>query len=56
MDWIRAHWKGIIAVVSAVLVLVVDDNTAQEVIGALGVLGVILKANDQGAIDRIYHR
>jgi hypothetical protein len=55
MDWIKAHRKGLLAVITAVLVLFVDPETADQIIGAVGVLLTIVVPNDQGAIDRIYH-
>lgn len=56
MDWIRAHRKGLLAALTAVLVLVVDPATADKIIGGVGVLLTILIPNDPAAIDRLYRR
>lgn len=56
LDFIAAHRKGILAAITAVLVLVLDQETVDKVVGIVGVLLTILVPNDQVAVDRIYHR
>lgn len=46
MDWVRAHRKGIVAAITAVLVLVVDSETADRVGAAVGALLVYLVPNE----------
>lgn len=55
MDWLKAHRKGIIAAVSAVLVLFLDADTAKEISGVVGAILTVLVPNDEDAIHRIYH-
>jgi hypothetical protein len=55
-DLVKAHWKAIIAAVALVLVQEVDDNTADWIISALGLIGVVVKGNDEGAKRRLYRR
>lgn len=56
MDYLQAHRKAIVAAIAAVLVLVVDQETADKIVGAVGVLLTLLVPNDEGAIQRVYHR
>lgn len=56
MDWINAHRKAILAAIGAVLVLVVDENTVQQVVGIVDAVLILLVPNDQAAIERIYRR
>ncbi len=56
LDYINAHRKAILAALGAVLVLIVDEETAQTVIAAVDALLVLLVPNDQGAVERVYHR
>jgi len=56
MDWIDAHRKAILAAIGAVLILVLDENTTQEIVAIVDTILLFVVPNDQGAIDRIYHR
>jgi hypothetical protein len=56
MDWITAHAKAIIAAIGAVLILVLDQQTVDIIVGALTTLSVLLVPNNQPAVERIYHR
>ena len=56
MDWINAHRKVLIAAIGAILVIFIDEQTAQAIIAAVHAILVGLIPNDQVAIDRIYHR
>lgn len=56
LDFIRAHRKGILAALTAVLVLVVDAETADKVVGAVGLVLTIVVPNDQDAIERVYRK
>lgn len=56
LDLIRGHRKGILAVLTAVLVVVVDQETADTIVGAVGVLLTVLVPNDQDAVDRVYRK
>ena len=55
-DYISAHRKGLLAALTAVLVLIVDAETADKVVGAVGVLLTVLVPNDQAAVERVYRR
>lgn len=55
-DLVTAHWKAIIAAVALVLIQEVDDQTADWIIVALGILGVTLKGNDEDAKRRIWRK
>lgn len=55
-DYIAAHYKAIIVAVGAVLVLVVDAETADKIIGALTIVLTIIVGNDPDAVDRVYRR
>ena len=54
MDWIRAHRKGILALIGAACALIVDETTAREIIAVADAVLVVLVPNDQAAIARIY--
>lgn len=54
MDWIAAHRKALLAALTAVLVLVVDQDTVDKIIGAVGVLSTWLIPNDEAAAARLY--
>lgn len=56
MIWISAHYKALVVAVGAVLVLVVDSKTADEVVGALTIIGTVLVPNDPDAVDQVWHR
>lgn len=56
MDWISAHRKVLLAAIAAVLVIFVDEQTAQDIVAGIGALLVFLVPNDQAAVQRIYHR
>lgn len=56
MDWIKAHAKFIPALVAAVLVFVLDEDTAKEVAATVGAILTYLLPQDQAAVNRIYHR
>lgn len=56
LDVIKAHRKGILAILTAVLVLVVDQETADKLVGAVGVLLTILVPNDEAAVERVYRK
>ncbi len=56
MDWINAHRKALLAAIGAVAILVVDENTAQEIIAFVDAALVLLVGNDQAAVERIYGR
>lgn len=56
MDWLSAHRKAILAAVAAVLILVVDQETADIIVAVVGSLLTLLVPNDQQAVNRIYHK
>jgi hypothetical protein len=56
MDWLKAHAKFIPAAVAAVLVIFLDDATAQGISAAVGAVLTYLVPNDVAASERIYHR
>jgi hypothetical protein len=56
MDWIRAHRKGLLAALTGVLLLVLDQESADKIAGAAGVLLILLVPNNQEAATRIYRR
>ena len=56
MDWLNAHRKVIIAAIGALLVIFIDEQTAQAIIAAIDAVLVGLIPNDQAAIDRVYRR
>jgi hypothetical protein len=56
MDWLSAHAKFIPPLIAAILVFVVDDDTAAGIAAAVGALLTYLIPNDPGAIERVYGR
>lgn len=54
MDWFNAHRKLIIVAITAVLAVFLDDQTAQEVAGAIGVVLAWLIPNDEAAVAALY--
>lgn len=54
--YIRAHRKGILAALTAVLVLVVDQETADKLVAAAGVILTIVVPNDEVAVHRVYRK
>jgi hypothetical protein len=56
MDWLKAHAKFIPAAVAAVLVIFLDDATAQGISAAVGAVLTYLVPNDPVAVARVYHR
>jgi hypothetical protein len=46
MDWIRSHRKAIVAAIAAVLVLVVDSESADRIAAAAGAVLTYLVPND----------
>lgn len=55
LDYVRAHRKALLAALTGVLILFVDAETADEVIGAVGIVLTWLVPNDQQAVQRLYH-
>jgi hypothetical protein len=56
MDYINAHRKAIIAAIGALLVIFVDDATAQTIAAALDAVLVLAVPNDQAAVERVYRK
>jgi hypothetical protein len=52
--YVTAHAKGLLAVATAVLLLVVDQTTADIIIAVLGSALAVLVPNNQAAIESIY--
>ena len=46
MAWIAAHRKGILAAVGAVVVLVVDEETAQSIVAVAAAILTYLVPNE----------
>lgn len=44
--WINAHRKGILAAIAAVVVLVVDEETAQSIVAVAGAVLTYLVPNE----------
>lgn len=56
MDWIKAHAKFIPPLIGAVLVFVLDEETAKEVAATAAAILTFLIPNSTASVDRIYHR
>lgn len=56
MIWFNAHRKVILAAITAVLVIFVDDQTAQDITAGIGAVLVYLVPNDQAAVEAVYSR
>lgn len=55
-DYIAAHRKALLVALGAVLVLVVDAEIADKIVGAVTLALTLVVPNDQDAIDRVYRR
>lgn len=53
-DYIAAHRKALVVALGGVLILFVDKETADEIIGGVTLALTILVPNDAGATARIY--
>lgn len=56
LDYIQAHRKALLALVAAVLVFVVDAESADRIIVAVNAVLILIVPNDQAAVARIYRR
>lgn len=55
-DFVRAHRKGILVAITAILVIFLAADQAKEISAGIGAILTVVVPNDEEAIKRVYHR
>ncbi len=55
-DWVAAHRKVLLPAISGLLILFIDQETVDIIIGGIGIVLTYLVPNDPAAVERVYHR